>query len=102
MKIEILRSTVCDGVMVAAGEVIEASDQDALVLLTMGKAKPAGKSAPESAAIVAPEKAVKQPAETAVIETPEKAVKQPAEKKPGGKKGTGKAVKDGAEDTTSG
>ena len=79
MRIKILRSTVCNREAVAAGEIIDADDRDALVLLQMGKAIPAGELAPESTAVEAPEKAIKKPA---------------------GKRG--KALKDGAEDNQSG
>lgn len=37
-RIRILRNTVCGGKWVKAGEVVEASEQDAHILSTMGKA----------------------------------------------------------------
>ncbi len=40
MRIEILRTTVCGRERVEAGEVVEASDYDAHLLCSMGKARP--------------------------------------------------------------
>lgn len=39
MKIKILRGTVCGGVSVDPGMIVEASDADAYLLLRMGKAE---------------------------------------------------------------
>ena len=41
MKIEIKRATVCGGVPVSVGDIVEASDTDARVLIALGKAIPA-------------------------------------------------------------
>lgn len=40
MKIQILRSTVCDGKVVKTGQVVSATLQDARLLIQMGKAIP--------------------------------------------------------------
>lgn len=40
MKIRILRSTVCDGAFVRAGDVIEAEKYHATTLIQLGKAEP--------------------------------------------------------------
>ena len=45
MKIEIKRATVCGGVPVSVGDIVEASDTDARVLIALGKAIPAAEKA---------------------------------------------------------
>tara|TARA_R110002020_G_scaffold88898_2_gene217714 strand:- start:207 stop:401 length:195 start_codon:yes stop_codon:yes gene_type:complete len=45
MKIEIRRSTVCGGVPVATGEIVDASGPDARTLIALGKAVPAAEKA---------------------------------------------------------
>jgi hypothetical protein len=40
MKIKIKRSTVCDGVSVRPGDVIEADEYHAITLIRLGKAEP--------------------------------------------------------------
>ena len=41
VKIKIVRATVCGGVCVDAGDVVDATARDARLLLAMGKAVPA-------------------------------------------------------------
>lgn len=41
MKIKILRSTVCGGEVVEAGQIVEASEHDSQLLIALGKAVPA-------------------------------------------------------------
>ena len=69
MKIRLLRNTVCDGQVVLAGDVVEASDRNAHVLLTIHKAE----------LFVEPSPVVDVPPETdqAVIQAPETAVAKP-------------------------
>lgn len=55
MKIRIIRSTVCDGKVVEAGQVVEASDKSAEVLIKMGKAVQVNDA---ERTVEAPEKAV--------------------------------------------
>jgi len=55
MKIRIIRSTVCDGKVVEAGQVVEASDKSADVLIKMGKAVQVNDA---ERTVEAPEKAV--------------------------------------------
>jgi len=40
MKIRILRNTVCDGRVVEAGEVVEAKEENARILIALKKAMP--------------------------------------------------------------
>ena len=45
MKIEIKRSTICGGVPVAVGDIVDASGSDARSLIALGKAIPAPEKA---------------------------------------------------------
>ena len=45
MKIEIKRSTICGGMAVSAGDIVDASDFDARSLIAIGKAIPAPEKA---------------------------------------------------------
>ena len=45
MKIEMLRDTVAEGKPVKVGDVIKIKDEEAIMLCTMGKAKPASEKA---------------------------------------------------------
>lgn len=54
MKIKILRSTVCGGEVVEAGQIVEASERDAALLIVLGKAIPV-KDNGEKRTIEAPE-----------------------------------------------
>lgn len=63
MKIKILRNTVCDGKVVEVGEVIEASERAAQVLIALGKAERAIE-AEEKAVLPRGEKRSRKNAET--------------------------------------
>jgi hypothetical protein len=54
MKIKILRSTVCGGEAVEAGQIVEAGERDAVLLIALGKAIPV-KDDGEKRTIEAPE-----------------------------------------------
>ena len=45
MKIEMLRDTVAEGKPVAVGDVVKVKDEEAILLCTMGKARPASEKA---------------------------------------------------------
>lgn len=47
MKIRITRSTVCGGVIVEAGQIVDANPDEALLLITIGKATAAGETPAE-------------------------------------------------------
>ena len=72
MKIKLLRNTVCGGRVVLAGEVVDASDRDAQILITIRKAEAFVEPSPEAAA---PEPSAEP--EQAVIQAPETAVAKP-------------------------
>lgn len=71
MKIRLLRNTICDGQAVSAGDVVEASEQAARVLISMRKAEPYTAPLPAVAVPPAPDP------EQAVIQAPEAAVAKP-------------------------
>ena len=71
MKILILRDTVCGGVPVTAGSVVDASGKDARILITMRKATPAP-SQPMHEGGENIETADLAPGETAVRRVPKK------------------------------
>ncbi len=52
MNILILKNTVADGRMVAAGQVVDVSESDARVLIRMGKASLSPEAAPVPAPVV--------------------------------------------------
>lgn len=68
MRVLILRNTVCGGVAVDAGSIVEASEQDALILMRMGKAV----AAPTLPKVKGVETADQAPGETAVRRVPKK------------------------------
>nr|ADI23557.1 hypothetical protein [uncultured nuHF2 cluster bacterium HF0770_42C12] len=45
MKIEMLRDTVVEGKPVSVGDIVKAKDEEAIMLCTMGKARPASEKA---------------------------------------------------------
>lgn len=67
MKILILTNTVCGGVAVDAGQVVDASEKDARTLLAMRRAVPAPPEQPKVAEVAAVE-----PPRAAVKATPKK------------------------------